>query len=560
MQFVDNRLYRLKIPIDVEVYYYESDLPGFIIETELSFGAVLQNLLGEIRAGSVSIQPNVFSDQAYPDKKYFKISTKTRIPLELHLGSRVAQTTRSNYSFKFSNTQKTRNSELSAFVWSKAAHSDYRVIYPKLEFWISGWKVNNSDALINDYRLLPEIPLNTANSAKSLTIEDYFIGHEPVFKVGSSSESLPVYTSQPLRIRIKFSVPADFNFWYPLKFQLEFSEKTLPGNQYLLFAGDISDTAVITSASKDKAQGQANFLVRYGHDPAKNTVTMASIKALNASAEMLTSMDHKFITKLRKISSKIYEIELIWKSDPRMFTLAAELPRISLKICNYLQQPLYAGTGLKQDRDTYTNRSSNPFYRYGSNFAWYPRYGSLKINDREATSVGVFLDPARVPNLSSYVNYTNLNNSIRYYRAYSTSGNLSIKYKLRLNCRGYFSPNTQRNYFAPDVFFPLNAVLGGSYRKNNQRFILAIGSRDKLLSQYDDRVTYTFDRNTNEVEVVVSKAKLTQLLNLIVGTPNKATHRKLYLFLNTEVLYNTVFTNRYVNNKPSLGAILMYEV
>lgn len=554
--FVDNRLYRLKIPVTIEVYYFDSEDPAATISTELSFGGVLQSLLGQIRTRSTSIQVNPFLSAAYEQKKFFNVSLNTTIPVQMMLGSKVDSTTRSSYSLNFNNRNRAQDLDLCAFVWAKAAHSDFRVTYPKLEFWVAGWKIRNNDALINDYKLLPEIPLNVANAAKFLTIKDYFIGHEPVYRAGSSAES----TTQRFRIRLRLFLPEGLNHWYPIKFQIEFTNTSAPERQYLLLAGDVSNTPVVTSEYK-QTLGVFSRAVRYGEDSAKQTVSMMSVKAVSATSRMLNGIDHKFFSRLIKISNTLFDLELTWPDtqvDLQAFTLAAELDRISVKISNYFQQPIYTGTVRKSSVDVYTERTDNPFYMDGpSALAWYPRFEDLKINGRAATRVGSFINLASVPNLTSLMH---IGVSPRFYKVSSTTGDITLSCKLRLNCRSYFSPNSQRSFFSPDVFFPLNAVVVGSYKLNNRLKITAVGEKSKIIFRLDNKVTYSFNTSTNEIEVTIKKAKVLEWLNLLVGNPNKNSKRQFYLFLNISNNSPANFSPRYVGGKPSLGAVVVYEV
>jgi len=118
--------------------------------------------------------------------------------------------------------------------------------------------------------------------------------------------------------------------------------------------------------------------------------------------------------------------------------------------------------------------------------------------------------------------------------------------------------NSQRNYFSPDVFFPLPSVVAASYKVNNSIKFVPISLNDKLLRRIDRDITFKFDPNENQIEVFLTKAKVVQWLNNLIRTPEKVQSRQFYLLIN--ISPTEPYTNRYVNNKPLVSVVIMSEV
>lgn len=119
-------------------------------------------------------------------------------------------------------------------------------------------------------------------------------------------------------------------------------------------------------------------------------------------------------------------------------------------------------------------------------------------------------------------------------------------------------PNAQRNYFSPDVFFPLTAIVAASYKVNNRLKFAPITLNDKLLKRIDKEIRFTFSSSTNQIEIYLTKAKVVQWLNALVTSPEKVQSRQFYLLMN--ISPNEPYTNRYVANKPLVSVVLMSEV
>jgi hypothetical protein len=557
--FVDAQLYRLKIPLTIEVFYYDSEEAAAIIETELSFGSIVSSLLAQIRPREVSVRLNNYTTPQYKSGNYFKVSGNPTVPVQITLRSRIDNSVTVINEVSLSKEKPNADLSLSAHIYAKESHFNYRVTYPKLDFALTGYRVGNTNALIRSFFDIADITFGKANDSKSLRILDYFIGHTPIYYTGHSSEGAEVYKKDPLKIRIKFSIDSSFNHTIPYKFQLEFHDSATPATQYLLIAGDVNTTLPTTEQYATKTSGSFSFAYKAGTSADSRTVKLVSVRAKDATSAILESISHRFNVTLKKVDSTVYELQVTWPNsatDVRGLTLAAELPRITLKIADYFQQPLFTGTVLKKFEDVYAVRSSNPFFvNDSSQLTWYPRYRDLLINGKTLKPVGSFVNLARVPNLSTYAGTAA---PITYYRLSSPTGAINLRYTVRLYCRGYSSPNNQRSYFMPDVFFPLTSLVIASYKQGNTIKYGTVASSNRFLNRLDATVGYTFNTSTNQVEISIPKTKVMQWIRLLIGNPEKVTTRQFYLLVNTTT--TNPFTNRYASDKPVVSVVMMYEV
>lgn len=553
-RFVDKQIYRLKIPVDIEVYYYESDLPGAIIEAELSFGSVAQSLLSQIRPKSLSITLNNYTTMPYRDYRFFRLSSNTNIPVEVLLRAKVDGSSTIYESVRLRRSQQAVDLNLQASMHALAANFGYRVTYPKLDLRVTGFKVTGTDGIIARSVDIPDIEFGKNNESKSLTILNYFIGHEPVFTAGSSSED----KTKPFSIRIRFSAAEAIDVTKPYKFQLEFTDSLRVPEQYLLYAGDVNGTLPSSTEYDTKVSGVYSFGYKAGVSSDLSSISMVSVKIKNTQEDMVSSIDHNYRTTLRKTSDGFYELALVWPSTAvnlRGFTLAAELSKISLKITDYFQQALFTGSMDKFSEDIYPTRGLNPFYvKDVTVLSWYPKYRDLFINNKLAVPVLPFVNLTRFSNFNTY---SQSSAPLKFYKASSPDGTLRLQYTIRLYCRGYMAPNAQRNYFMPDVFYPLTAIVAASYRVGNSTKYGPILEGNKVLKRLDKNIKYSFDPNTNRIEVFFSKAKIIEWLRYLLNAPERA-KRRFYLLINTSA--SNPYTNQYISNKPLVSTVIMYEV
>jgi hypothetical protein len=540
VQFVKENLYTLSIPMRVEYFYFEDDeFSSFTFMTNFNMRPVLSKIRNTLKVKSLSVVPTTVGSSEYVAQKYFTwtaaIDNEVNLLPKYRIGSVVNDLNLSE-SIRFTeptppNQSTTVHTKFAAEAQQIAAHSGFRIFYPRL--YVSyNWKFadNINVFIFSDVALKSPVSFSTG-SVQNLTINNYFIGHNPilpysrnnsVFKV-SLAITLPPNTDTEL---LKKSIR---------KFQVEFFNDA---DNYSLLAGSLAVNAndVLCSfvdagresLSNDGSKTKYRVLA-VGSDKLNlkmySTVVADSTAVLNSN-QFFNSSVAKFKARLDVSTGKL-NLTLEWsdKTDSgiKYFWPLAYFSKIKVTLSDFFQRPIYQGQIEKRAWDVYAD-SDNPYLLFSLSDSdalrkWYPRGNNLLVN-KKTTTVKTGFVSSQVLNFSSAVTLSALKTYPLVDK--TTPNEVKVSYQIGLFCTGFQRSNGDKSALNDSNFIENAAIVVG-YKKPRQtkytyvrfdktkHFVKNQTSANKVVS------AISFDYSLSLVEITLNKLKLVNLIKVVGG-------------------------------------------
>ena len=464
--FVDTQFYTMAVPISIKMYYFGATDAAIIYNTSLAFGSLTTVLRSSLVVKSASAYPYEYrSTKEYLNLKATFAAPITSDALWLTATLSGVGTSASEKMLVTEGTLSTRTSLLRSAV-AKRAHSDYSLVYPTVSFsYSANSEAFTGNASISGASLASFTPAKFLPVVHPLTITDYFIGH-PTTMLAPADGGVPM-DSANFHVKVVFTVAKNvIDSTKEKTFIMEFIKpdnpktetydavgqvSTVVQKEKLVIRGSLSDVAVpiskaavyessyvaasgtlgtvYRSAYFDEAGGVYNSTVQKIFNETRNEALYANSN-LSTFSSSLTSVGSSSTTL------DTYALVIKWDAPAVAQTLflAAELPLIRLSIGDFMYELYAQGTIAKDLADNYV-RGSNPFYYYSDanrTLKWYPRISSVLVNGLPLAGL--------VKGGVTALNATTVSvpTTASFYKV-STTPDLfaSIKYKMRVYCRGY---------------------------------------------------------------------------------------------------------------------------
>ena len=540
VQFVKENLYTLSIPIRVEYFYFEDDeFSSFTFMTNFNMRPILSKIRRTLKVKSLSVVPTTVGSPEYVAQKYFTwtaaIDNEVNLLPKYRVGSVLNDLNLSD-SIRFAdptppNQSTTAYTKFAAEAQQVAAHSGFRIFYPRL--YVSyNWKFadNINVFVFSDVALKNPVSFGTG-SVQNLTINNYFIGHSPIVSYSRNNSVFKVNLAitPPSRTDIELLKKS------VRKFQVEFFNDA---DNYSLLAGSLAVNtndalcSIIETGRESRSNDGSKTRYRVlavGSNRLNlkmySTVIADESASLNSSQFFSSSMV-KFKARLDVSTNKL-NLTLEWsdKTDSgiKYFWPLAFFSKIKVTLSDFFQRPIYQGQVEKKAWDVYAN-NNNPYLLFSLSDdsalrKWYPRGSTLLVNSKTTTVKTGFVS-SQVLNLSSKITL----NALKTYPLVdkTTPNEVKVSYRIGLFCTGFQRGNSDKPALNDSNFIENAAIVVG-YKKpretkytyvrfdQNKHFVKNQTSANKVVSAIN------FDYSSALVEITLNKLKLVNLIKVVGG-------------------------------------------